>query len=128
MFRSFSGNQHTVKAANSLSMDCHSDAKSIRNCAECFQFWVNDRFLSFTKVCSTPHMPVFAKVGTFPFWPAKVMSVEGHLVNVEFFGDHSQAFVESDKCLLYAVRLPGRKVKSDEYKHAMKVRWYHFIF
>lgn len=65
--------RHIVKAADSLSMECHSDAKSIRNCVECFQFWVNDRFCSFTKVCSTPHMPVYAKVGTFPFWPAKVI-------------------------------------------------------
>lgn len=111
------------RAAADLSEICHRDARHIRNCAECYQSWVHDPLCYFKKVCSKPHLIVFAKVEGFPYWPAKVMAIRGDTVNVSFFGDHSQFDISVDNCFLYADRLPGRKTKSGEFKEAVAVRF-----
>lgn len=97
----FTDDDKLKQAARELKRECAKDVKSIRECAECFQNWVNDREGYFVKVCSKLHVLVLAKYDNFPYWPAKVMSVLGDKVNVEFFGDHTRADVPEKNCYLY---------------------------
>lgn len=89
------------QAGKELKKEIARDVKSIQDCAECFENWVHDNFAYFVQVCNTPHLLVLAKFGGFRYWPAKVMSVAGDKVTVEFFGDHSQADVPQENCYLY---------------------------
>jgi hypothetical protein len=45
----------------------------------------------FTKPCAKLHKPVWAKVKGYPFWPAKVLNLNGDKYDVRFFGDHNRA-------------------------------------
>ncbi|XP_031636696.1 uncharacterized protein LOC116349425 [Contarinia nasturtii] len=94
-------NRDVKMAIYYLSERCHRDVKSIRTCSECFASWVNDPDDYFTKVCTKPHLIVYAKAVPFQFWPAKLMSINGHVANVEFFDDHTQADVPVENCILY---------------------------
>lgn len=105
-----------------LSELCHRDVRSIRTCPECFEYWANDPNDYFTKVCAKPHLIVYAKAEGHKFWPAKVMSVNGNLVNVEFFGEHSQADVPAKLCILYPKRRPVESKKSTPIMVALRVR------
>lgn len=49
------------------------------------------------------------------------MSLDDETVNVEFFGDHTQADVSPDECLLYSERMPGRNPKQEKFVEAKKV-------
>lgn len=100
-----------------LREECTRDVTSIQACAECFQSWIDDRYNFFTNVCSKPHLLVFAKVASYLPWPAKVMSTCGDKVNVEFFGDHSQADVSFKQCTLYR-KNTTKPVKKDAKKSA----------
>ncbi|XP_055306189.1 uncharacterized protein LOC129570556 [Sitodiplosis mosellana] len=116
----FAGNGPVLRAIKSFSENCHRDVNSIRKCSECFNAWTKDRYNYFTRACSKPHLLVFAKTPANPFWPAKVMLINGKMVNVEFFGDHTQADIPAEDCFLYSERLPGRNTKKDEFITAKK--------
>lgn len=96
-----SDNQQLKKAIIELKTNCERAAKGIRACPECMENWSRDRYDYFTKVCRKPHLIVTAKMDTAPYWPAKVMAMDGYMAYVEFFGDHTQADIPSDKCHLY---------------------------
>lgn len=57
-------------------------------------------------VCERPHLLVWAKIESYPYWPAKVMSYNDKHVSVEFFDEHSTAEVEVGNCLLYSKEYP----------------------
>lgn len=61
----------------------------------------------FTKVCTTPHLLIWAKLGGYPYWPAKVMSVYDNVLHVRFFGEHERAFVPAKDCFLYSREDPN---------------------
>lgn len=110
-------------ATREFKKECLHDVKCIRECVECFQNWINDHQEYFVKACNFPHLLVLAKFGHFPHWPAKVMSVLGDKVSVEFFGDHTRADVSDNDCYLY--RKP-RTSKDPPFKAAVEVRLYFF--
>ncbi|XP_055306216.1 MYND-type zinc finger-containing chromatin reader ZMYND8-like [Sitodiplosis mosellana] len=103
--------QSMVQEAKELKRECAHDVKSIRLCNECFDNWMKDRNGYFVKVCAKPHLLVMAKYDCHPYWPAKVMSVFGDKVNIEFFGDHTQADVSDSNCYLY--RKPKKSANAD---------------
>lgn len=94
------------EVVDQLSELCHRDVRSIHTCPECFEYWAIDPNDYFTKVCAKPHLIVYAKAEGHKLWPAKVMSINGNMVNVEFFGEHSQADVLAKHCVLYPKRRP----------------------
>lgn len=107
-----------------IAKRCRRDVDSIRKCEECFEFWLNDPDNYFKEVCSKPHLLVYAKFGSYPYWPAKLMSIDtdDDTVNVEFFDEtHSQADIPADKIMLYSEKLPGNQTKSKELKSGLKV-------
>ncbi|XP_055306192.1 MYND-type zinc finger-containing chromatin reader Zmynd8-like [Sitodiplosis mosellana] len=66
----------------------------------------------FTRVCTTPHLLVYAKMTGYPNWPAKLMSIDGCKANVEFFGDHTQNDVSLANCFLYSEQFQGKSPKN----------------
>lgn len=61
----------------------------------------------FIKVCTKPHLLVWAKLSGYPYWPAKVMSVYEKVLSVQFFGEHERAFVPAKDCYLYSQEDPN---------------------
>lgn len=120
-FLLISENPELTKAVKYLLGNCRRDVESIRKCSECFRAWTEDRLTYFTRACSKPHLLIFAKTPDNPLWPAKVMQIKGDLVNVEFFGDHTQADIPAKDCFLYSERLPGRNTKQENLILAKKV-------
>lgn len=94
-------------------------------------------------VCTEPHIIVWAKKMGFAYWPAKMISIVGQLINVRFFGDHTSVTVPAVDCFLYSNTPPNRcRNTTSSYKSALRVRrfsgtfswkqsWYwatHFLF
>lgn len=81
--------------------------------SKCFDCYSNeDKDANwFEIVCRRPHCIVWAKLEGFPYWPAKVMSVDQSedRVDVYFFGDHTYASISTSKCYLYSGVKRGRK-------------------
>lgn len=50
--------------------------------------------------------------------------VDDDTVNVEFFGDHSQADVSVEDCFLYSEKMPGRSSKQDKFLEAKNVNFF----
>ncbi|XP_031636693.1 uncharacterized protein LOC116349423 [Contarinia nasturtii] len=103
------------KAAESLSERCHRDVKSIQLCADCFEYWNTSRDDYFTRVCAKPHLVVFARLNPYPYWPGKLMSIDGEIANIEFFGDHTQADVPVASCFLFSSEF------ADDSKHSTNI-------
>lgn len=49
------------------------------------------------------------------------MAIDEYTVNVEFFGDHTQADIPLSQCFLYSTVFAQKKVKDSAYKIAFKV-------
>lgn len=107
--------------ANELSELCRHDVKNIRSCGDCYSYWVEDPDNYFTKVCKIPHVIVFAKVKGFAYWPAKLMTIKNKTINVEFFGEHTQADIPAENCFLYSKKYPDKKQNDPDFDDAMEV-------
>lgn len=107
---------------DTLNELCNRNVNSIRTCAECFENWINDPHNYFSNVCNNPHLIIYAKAEGFPYWPSKLMSINGNMANVAFFGDHTQADVPLKKCILYAKRNPIQNARPSEFTSALEVR------
>lgn len=84
----------------------------IETCHECY-YNANTKKDWFIEVCSKPHMLLWAKLKSFPYWPAKAMVVNAQqLVSVRFFGDHDRAWVPVKDCYLYSSKDPNTCVKN----------------
>lgn len=104
-----------------------SDLKGCRDC------YINrgDEDL-FLEVCSKPHLLLWVRFGGHPYWPAKLMNIgKGpRPIEVQFFGEWSQADVTSSSCLLYSSGDPNEDlwcsdVKRNKFNKAVNVR-FHF--
>lgn len=71
--------------------DCNRDLDEIMRCRYCFKYSIqkNSKFW-FCKPCKPPHELVYAKQEDFPYWPAKVLKIEGDTYEVRFFGGEHQ--------------------------------------
>lgn len=109
------------QALLSLTEHLARDIGSIAACVDCYGFFIKNPRDYFTRVCSKPHLLVFAKLDFYPYWPAKVMSVDENIANVEFFGDHTQEDIPFDKCYLYSKDFLNKSPKDKNLIDAMKV-------
>lgn len=82
---------HSVVGEMGLTMyqDCCYDLQEIRRCADCYRI-SNEKSekMWFCIPCNPPHQLVYAKQKGYPYWPAKVMQVNGNVYDVRFFGGH----------------------------------------
>lgn len=70
-----SKNNAIIEASNNLMKYVDEDIESIKDCSECYVKAFEFPDTSFTMTCERPHLLVWAKIGRFPYWPAKAMSV-----------------------------------------------------
>ncbi|EFN80838.1 Zinc finger MYND domain-containing protein 11 [Harpegnathos saltator] len=72
-----------------MYQDCCYDLQEIRRCADCYRI-SNEKSekMWFCIPCNPPHQLVYAKQKGYPYWPAKVMQVNGNIYDVRFFGGH----------------------------------------
>ncbi|KAJ9580569.1 hypothetical protein L9F63_024249, partial [Diploptera punctata] len=62
--------------------------------------------------CRPPHQLVYAKQKGFPYWPAKVIKMEGDQYDVRFFGGHHQrALIEKSHIRPISVNIHTLQVK-----------------
>lgn len=80
------------------------------------------QFVKFmTKIGPPPHLLVFVKLNKHPVWPGKVMSINGKMTNVEFFGDHKQDDIPLSKCYLYSEKFYPKSPKNENLIEALEV-------
>lgn len=74
---------------HTMYQDCCYDLQEIRRCADCYRI-SNEKSekMWFCIPCNPPHQLVYAKQKGYPYWPAKVMQVNGNVYDVRFFGGH----------------------------------------
>ncbi|CAG9826226.1 unnamed protein product [Diabrotica balteata] len=97
----------TTAAKNMLRI-CKQEMMEIENCPSCYLKANVNQDTWFVEVCPIPHIPVWAKLKGFPYWPAKAMSVNSSgLIDVRFFGAHDRAWVHWRECYLYSERDPN---------------------
>lgn len=91
---------------------CKQEMYEIETCHECY-YNANTKKDWFAEVCSKPHILLWAKLKSFPYWPAKAMVTNSaQLVSVRFFGDHDRAWVPVKDCYLYSFKDPNTFIKN----------------
>lgn len=112
-----------VGALDKLMEFVNDEIFSIMTCAQCY----NNAFLhpqtSFVIPCDEPHLIIWAKPPGYNYWPAKVMNIDGQMVHVRFFGDHSVYNVLAENCFLYCSTNPDspKKCLAEGYTKALNV-------
>lgn len=106
---------HSVMAdqARLMLRDCIYDLQEIRQCRDCYRV-SNEKTNKhwFCKPCKPPHKLVYAKQKGFPYWPAKVIKIDGDLYDVRFFGgQHQRAVVEKAYIRPISVNIHTLQVK-----------------
>ncbi|KAH8407955.1 hypothetical protein KR222_005405 [Zaprionus bogoriensis] len=102
-----SGDVKVEQASKAVVKVCRQEANEIDTCAECY-LNANSSDEWFVKVCTHPHLLLWAKLKGFPYWPAKAMgSGPNAVVNVRFFGKHDRANVPVKDCFLYCAQDPN---------------------
>lgn len=102
------GNVNAAKTAKSLLDMAKEEIYSIRLCDECYISFTQNR--RFDTVCKQPHLVVWAKQKSYPYWPAKLMSVSAttNKVEVRYFGEkHYRAVLTPKDCYLYSIDRPS---------------------
>lgn len=97
----------TMKAAKSLNNYIREEMYTLAMCYDCYSTLDADWI---TKTCSIPHILVWAKTRTYPYWPAKMIryNSDEKTVDVRYFGgEHLRAVVPVKDCLLYSKRNPS---------------------
>lgn len=95
------------QASKAVVKVCRQEANEIDTCAECY-LNANSSDEWFVKVCTHPHLLLWAKLKGFPYWPAKAMGFGPNaVVNVRFFGKHDRANVPVKDCFLYCAQDPN---------------------
>ncbi|XP_031634382.1 protein kinase C-binding protein 1-like [Contarinia nasturtii] len=67
----------------------------------------------FTMLCSRPHLILWAKQRTYPYWPAKLLRYNGdnNTFDVRYFGGaHLRAILPVKDCLLYSRQNPSTSI------------------
>lgn len=85
------GDEHRLAiAAWNCVEDCKAEVKEIERCRSCYWLYNTKPDNWFVQVCDPPHEMVYAKMKGYPYWPALVISREGDIYDVRFFGGHHQ--------------------------------------
>lgn len=81
--------------ARQMLRDCVEDLKEIRQCVDCYKMSHGQKKQWFAKPCRKPHELVYAKPPGQPYWPAKVMKIDGDQYDVRLFGaQHPRIMVQ----------------------------------
>lgn len=99
--------------ARQMLRDCIYDLQEIRQCRDCYRV-SNEKVDKhwFCQPCRPPHQLVYAKQKGFPYWPAKVIKVDGEQYDVRFFGGHHQrALIEKSHIRPISVNIHTLQVK-----------------
>lgn len=111
-----------MEIAKSLVDYLEEEIEIIKKCAECYANSDKQPNNWFTMACSEPHLIVWAKKMGFDYWPAKMMNIDGQLINVRSFNDHKYSDVPATNCFLYSATNPNKSHNtSASYKSALKV-------
>lgn len=108
--------EHEKSGINWLVKFTRNELYSIRLCHECYKN-ANDHPANwFLMVCEERHPVVWAKLDTYPYWPAKLMACNEseNMVDVRFFGDNEQARVMSSFCTTYTKHCPSINFGDDK--------------
>lgn len=110
-YGSIAVNHENTKGAKKLLKLASEEVIKVQMCSQCY---INGD--DFTMVCKEPHFIVWAYKRYGRYWPAKVMSIDGHQINIRFFGTHAHGIVQANKCFLYSRKSPRKKqhFKSNE--------------
>lgn len=105
---------------------CKQEMYEIDTCHECY-YNANTKKDWFSEVCSKPHILLWAKLKSFPYWPAKAMVINSaQLVSVRFFGDHDRAWVPVKDCYLYSSKDPNTCIKNKRSNIAESIKEVEF--
>lgn len=102
-----------LKIANALYEKCKDEISELKICGDCYIKQGKED--EFTSVCSEPHLLLWVKFHTYPYWPAKLKKDNNGLLEVYFFKDHTKATVTYANCLLYSKEDPNTYC-TDTYK------------
>ncbi|XP_055326800.1 MYND-type zinc finger-containing chromatin reader Zmynd8-like isoform X2 [Sitodiplosis mosellana] len=92
----------TLEKAKVLFKHCEDEVRDLRLCGDCYIR--GDQEDAFISVCSEPHLVLWAKYATYPYWPAKLFKIhEGRKpLEVYFFKEYNSARVSYEDCFLYS--------------------------
>lgn len=108
IFPVFHGKVNAAKIVKWLLDMAKEEVYSIRMCHECYIGLVQNHRIDV--VCKQPHLIVWAKQKSYPYWPAKLMSVNAatNQVEVRYFGEkHYRAVITSKDCYMYSADKPS---------------------
>lgn len=110
-------------ALNKLMEFVNDEIYSIITCSQCYENAFLHPLSSFVIPCDAPHLIIWAKPPGYNYWPAKAMNVDGQMVHVRFFGDHSVYNVLAENCYLYCSQNPDstKKCLAEGYTKALTV-------
>lgn len=89
-----------------------TEVNELESCVYCYEdsFQHQDWFV---RVCKRPHLLVWAKLKGYPYWPAKIMSInQQQSADVRFFGAHDRAWVPTTSCMLFCDKDPNKVKES----------------
>lgn len=119
-----------IKIVNDFKKYCDFEIYDIKLCHECYKRKCENIVNVLTAVCRVPHLVVWAKADSFPYWPAKLLSIEQNDAEVVFFGEkNSTAQVSITKCLLFSQEYPFKI--PDNYKETFEIGCnvcVHFVY
>ncbi|XP_031635445.1 uncharacterized protein LOC116348555 [Contarinia nasturtii] len=91
--------------ARALFNYAKEEVYSYKMCHDCYINYDEMEEDWFANTCKKPHLLIWAKQRTFPYWPAKLMRYHADSKNVDvryFGGDHLRAILPAKDCLLYS--------------------------
>lgn len=125
------------KIVKEFIASCELELTSLSHCTDCYERSERRARAWFTAYCIPPHLLIWAKYLTYPYWPAKLMSADDKMVDVQFFGDHTFETVPVDNCLIYSEQHPEKETMdfTDLYEAAQEVNqslitiimYFHFV-
>lgn len=96
-----------VDAAKKIVETVDEEIKSVKLCSDCYENAYNNKSNFFATPCNPPHILLWANCDEFGYWPAKLMKYNDEdMVNVRFFGDHTNACLPSSNCYIYSEVIP----------------------
>lgn len=96
---------------------------SIQLCHQCYTNATLHPADWFTMVCDRPHLLIWARQKSYPYWPAKLMSMNNGSVDVHFFGAHSRAVLTPKDCMMFSQKNPSTNIRpyKDDLEKAQQV-------
>ncbi|VVC34742.1 Zinc finger, PHD-type,PWWP domain,Bromodomain,Zinc finger, FYVE/PHD-type,Zinc finger [Cinara cedri] len=105
-------NSSLADYGRSMLRDCNNDLEEILRCQYCYKYSIQKNFkFWFCKPCKPPHDLVYAKQEDLPYWPAKVLNIEGDNYEVRFFGGKHHIGI-IDKSQIYPISVNIHSLQS----------------